>query len=405
MIIEAFMMKNVEYLGQVFTGIETVETMISLIQNKGSILEPSCGNGAFLLPLLEKYSLDSDKILKEIQAIELDIQVAPKIRNVKNMDFFDLPLTYQYDTIIGNPPYVKYQNILNTTKEKLNSKLFDERTNLYLFFIEKSILHLKDKGELIFIVPRDFIKASSAIRLNKFIAEQGTITHWIDLGDKIIFPGFSPNCVIFRFEKGNLTQKTLIDNELYNFKEMNGQIIFTKNEYPIMFSDLFFVKVGGVSGLDEIFLHENGNKDFVYSKTLETGKTRKMFYNIEAPELNEYKSLLLKRKIKQFNEQNWYLWGRNYFESNKKRIYVNAKTRKKSPFFLHDSLAFDGSILAIFPKYDIEDEELKELCNLLNQVNWKELGFICDGRFLFSQRSLEQSFLPKEFKKHIKNEA
>lgn len=398
-------MKNVEYLGQVFTERETVDKMISLIQNKGSILEPSCGNGAFLLPLLEKYSINSNNTLKTIQGIELDESVAPKIINVKNIDFFDLPLTYQYDTIIGNPPYVKYQNILQTTKKKLTSKLFDERTNLYLFFIEKSILHLKQKGELIFIVPRDFIKASSAIKLNKFIAEQGTITHWIDLGDKIIFPGFSPNCVIFRFEKDNFTKKTLIDNESYNFKEMNGQLVFTKNEYPIMFSDLFFVKVGGVSGLDEVFLNENGNRDFVYSKTLETGKTRKMFYNVEAPELNEYKSLLLNRKIKQFNKQNWFSWGRNYFESDKKRIYVNAKTRKKSPFFLHDSLAFDGSILAIFPKYDIGQEELKELCSLLNQVNWKELGFICDGRFLFSQRALEQSFLPEQFKKYIKKEA
>lgn len=403
--IEAIVMKNVEYLGQVFTERETVDKMISLIQNKGSILEPSCGNGAFLLPLLEKYSINSNNTLKTIQGIELDESVAPKIINVKNIDFFDLPLTYQYDTIIGNPPYVKYQNILQTTKKKLTSKLFDERTNLYLFFIEKSILHLKQKGELIFIVPRDFIKASSAIKLNKFIAEQGTITHWIDLGDKIIFPGFSPNCVIFRFEKDNFTKKTLIDNESYNFKEMNGQLVFTKNEYPIMFSDLFFVKVGGVSGLDEVFLNENGNRDFVYSKTLETGKTRKMFYNVEAPELNEYKSLLLNRKIKQFNKQNWFSWGRNYFESDKKRIYVNAKTRKKSPFFLHDSLAFDGSILAIFPKYDIGQEELKELCSLLNQVNWKELGFICDGRFLFSQRALEQSFLPEQFKKYIKKEA
>ena len=75
------------------------------------------------------------------------------------------------------------------------------------------------------------------------------------------------------------------------------------------------------------------------------------------------------------------------------------------PFFLHDSLAFDGSVLAIFPKYEVGHEELKELCNLLNQVNWKELGFICDGRFLFSQRALEQSFLPEEFKKYIKKEA
>jgi adenine-specific DNA-methyltransferase len=34
---------------------------------------------------------------------------------------------------------------------------------------------------------------------------------------------------------------------------------------------------------------------------------------------------------------------------------------------------------------------------MLNDVNWAELGFVCDGRFLFAQRSLENSLLPEDF--------
>ena len=30
-------------------------------------------------------------------------------------------------------------------------------------------------------------------------------------------------------------------------------------------------------------------------------------------------------------------------------------------------------------------------------VNWEELGFVCDGRFLFSQRTLETCYLPAVF--------
>ena len=37
-----------ENLGQFFTPPHIVEQMVNLIQNTGSILEPSCGNGAFL---------------------------------------------------------------------------------------------------------------------------------------------------------------------------------------------------------------------------------------------------------------------------------------------------------------------------------------------------------------------
>lgn len=48
------------------------------------------------------------------------------------MDYFDYE--EKADTIIGNPPYVRYQDILTTTRSKL-PKGFDNRSNLYLFFI------------------------------------------------------------------------------------------------------------------------------------------------------------------------------------------------------------------------------------------------------------------------------
>jgi adenine-specific DNA-methyltransferase len=83
------------------------------------------------------------------------------------MDFFDFPISNKYSTIIGNPPYVKYQDIIPETLRKISSNIFDERTNLNLFFIEKCIKHLKKHGELIFIVPRDFMKSTSAIKLNE----------------------------------------------------------------------------------------------------------------------------------------------------------------------------------------------------------------------------------------------
>ena len=75
------------------------------------------------------------------------------------------------------------------------------------------------------------------------------------------------------------------------------------------------------------------------------------------------------------------------------RIYVNTKTRNKKPFFLHPCKAYDGSILAIFPKFKVDSTMLQEICDKLNDTDWQELGFVCDGRFLFSQRSLENAML------------
>lgn len=374
---------NVEQLGQVFTPTHIVSEMLGLRRNFGNVLEPSAGNGAFF------------KQIPNCVGIEIDPTQVQE--GMLCMDFFDYPTSNKFDTIIGNPPYVRFQDILPATKKKLSMQLFDERSNLYLFFIEKCVNHLNEGGELIFITPRDFLKATSSLKLNKFIYENGTITDIIDLGDTKIFNGFTPNCIIWRFEKGNFTRKT---NIYQNFTFCNGQLLFTNNDYFVPFKSIFFVKVGAVSGADEIFTNEQyGNMDFVYSATYKTGKTKKMIFNTFHEILLPHKEKLLSRRIRSFDETNWWEWGRKHFVSKRKRIYVNCKTRHKSPFFLHHCNNYDGSILAIFPHNPDADVEL--LKDLLNQVNWEELGFVCDGRFIFSQKSLENCKLPSFFKEHI----
>ncbi|WP_095225928.1 class I SAM-dependent methyltransferase [Helicobacter sp. 12S02634-8] len=359
--------------------------MLGLMENYGSILEPSCGNGSFL-----------DHLPNHAIGIEIDPSVI-KNKNVKNIDFFAYGAENKFDTIIGNPPYIAHKNIPPNTKNLLMpyKNIFDHRSNLYLFFIFKSILHLKQKGELIFITPRDFLKLTAATKLNHFLYQNGTITDFIDLGDKKIFDNAQPNCAIWRFEKNNFTRKT---NILKNFNCHQGQITFTNASYPILFKDLFFVKVGAVSGNDKLFTHSVfGNEDFVCSHTCKTNKTKKMIYNQYHPFLEAHKQALINRKIRKFTQSNWWQWGRDYFKSDCPRIYVNTKTRNKQPFFIHPTKAYDGSILAIFPRFQTDSSLLKEICDLFNHTNWEELGFVCDGRFLFSQKSLENCSLGENF--------
>ena len=91
--------------------------------------------------------------------------------------------------------------------------------------------------------------------------------------------------------------------------------------------------------------------------------------------------------------------GRGYPENNRPRIYVNGRTRQSQPFFQHPCPHFDGAILAIFP-HD-SDIDLSALCAALNAVAWEQLGFVCDGRYLFTQRSLENAPLPEDFTRFL----
>lgn len=374
----------VEHFGQVFTPPAVVKQMLALRRNAGRVLEPSCGNGAFT------------RELPGCVAIELDSSVAPA--GTLQMDFFAYPETERFDTVIGNPPYVRHQDILPGTRARLDMSLFDARSNLYLFFIEKCVRQLNPGGELIFIVPRDFIKLTAARKLNAWLFEQGTITDFIETGDSSIFGPYVPNCAIFRFEKGRLDRRM---HDGRRFTLVDGQLMFLAGEYSLPLSEFFEVKVGAVSGADAIFTHPEGNMEFVCSRTHETGETRRMFFDVHNAHLAAHKEALLARRVAPFDESNWWKWGRRHHVSDAPRIYVNGKTRRARPFFIHPCTNYDGAILALFPKD--RQLNLEAARDLLNEaVSWEELGFICDGRHLFTQRSLQNCLLPASFKALLK---
>ena len=362
-----------ENLGQFFTPPHIVTQMVNLIENKGVIIEPSCGPGAFL-----------EQLPASTIGIELDKTIAHP--NALIMDYFDC--TIKADTIIGNPPYVRYQDIHPITVPKL-PKGFDNRSNLYLFFIEHSINLLKDNGELIFIVPRDFIKTTSSLKLNEKLFTTGGFTYWQEFGDEKVFSDASPNVAIFRWVKGKPhTIPVSIHNGYLSFSETEE----TK-EKKIFLNTLFDIYVGGASGANSIFIEETGNIDLVVSDTKKTGKTKKAHY-VTAPTnyLQNYKTTLLARKIKNFNESNWWEWGRKIRHIEGPKIYVNNKTRDLQPFFTNESGWFDGSILALIPKKD-NPYSIEILIEILNNTDWEAQGFLVGGRLIFGQRSLSNAYI------------
>ncbi len=393
---------DVAGLGQVFTPPAVVDVMLGLVRNCGRTLEPGCGNGAFLQHF--PFAL----------GIEIDPRHAPPGARV--MDFFALPEDEQFVTIIGNPPYVRFQDISPATRRLVRGSVLDGRANLYLFFIEKCLRHLRPGGELIFITPRDFVKATSAIPLNRLLFATGTMTEFADLGDSRLFDDAQPNCAIWRFQRDDFSRVTRYTQqgvaqglaglarlvwEERHFAESGGHLLFTRGDYRLHLSDIALVRVGAVSGADDLYASdEYGNRSFVFSATATTGKTRRMLWCEpgEPPPaiLLAHQERLIARRVRPFDESNWWHWGRTYHHSAQPRVYVNGRTRRAQPFFVHPCRNYDGSVLAIFPHDPQVD--VHALAAALNNVDWADLGFVCDGRFLFSQRSLEQSPLPATFR-------
>jgi adenine-specific DNA-methyltransferase len=88
----------------------------------------SCGDGAFLQHLRHAVGIELDPASARPAA---STSTSSPTRRAK-----------KFDTVIGNPPYVRYQDIAPATRALLRQDGFDERSNLYLFFIEKCVRHL-----------------------------------------------------------------------------------------------------------------------------------------------------------------------------------------------------------------------------------------------------------------------
>jgi hypothetical protein len=179
-----------------------------------------------------------------------------------------------------------------------------------------------------------------------------------------------------------------------------GQILLTRGIYSVPLASVFAVKVGAVSGADEIFANaELGNADFVCSKTAQTGELRRMIY------LDREGPIALAGAVQgtpagapgdEVRRVQLVEVGPPPSRFRRAAPLRQPEDAQPRPFFLNDCRNYDGAILALFPHR--RDADLARLRDMLNDVDWAELGFVCDGRFLFAQRSLEQALLPEAFR-------
>jgi adenine-specific DNA-methyltransferase len=281
---------NKDKYGQFFSKNPVIRNVIqSLIANKGTIMEPSVGEGDLIFGLESK------------EPVLIDFK--PKVREINNipvieMDFFSYPIENKFNTIIGNPPFVKYKFLDDSVKKnikhyefnkKTNPNGYNKKSNLYYFFIHKCIEQLEDNGELIFITPKEFMYNVGAITLRNFMFQNGTITHFVDCGEKKLFTDASvPSLCIFRFQKGTFLRETkfwetiesYVSKDEYVIKPMkisNDQFCFCDEDDTNTLSDFFDVKVGVVSGLDG-FYETDRVEDGVYIHKFRTNSGYKNYY-------------------------------------------------------------------------------------------------------------------------------
>jgi len=375
-------------LGQYFTSNECLLQNVKkfTLNTTGNILEPSCGAG-HIVDFLVKHGEHRNFTCIEIDTTieQLQIMSENKVKVIHD-DFLNVAVTTKFTTIVGNPPYVKRKG----------------KCNLYIEFIDKCVDLLDENGELIFIIPSDFFMITSASHVKKKLMELGSITHVHYPHDESLFKNAAQDVIIFRFQKGESKKPTDVNGVSKTLRFHNGNVYFIDNddiEY-IELSDIFEVKVGMVSGADKIFknnelgnisiMSANGSNAYILHNALPDDENVCKF-------LNFHKQDLISRKIRRFDESNWYQWGclRNvkFMESNKNTecIYCATLTRKKPVFKKGSVTYFDGSLLCLFPKCKMDLNKLIDYMNSDKFLN----NFFFAGRYKLGQKSLSDCHLPK----------
>jgi len=229
-----------------------LEKILKIYKNwllKLKILDPACGSGAFLNQalnfLIEEHKIIDDiindltnmplgifdtdvKILEnnlygvdineesvEIAKLSLWLRTAQKGRKLSNLnnnikcgnsliddpeiagekafdwqkEFPKIMANGGFDVVIGNPPYVKVQNLKHKEIDwfKKNKKVAYKRIDISLMFFELAKSLLNPKGLLSFITSNQFIVAEYGKNTREFLLNNFSFKTIIDFGDLPIF--------------------------------------------------------------------------------------------------------------------------------------------------------------------------------------------------------------------------
>ena len=203
------MKKDKQQFGQYMTPQLICDFMVEMIEHdkSDSVLEPACGDGAFLKSL-------KNHSFFNVKAYEIDQKIIDRNFNVQNESFVSSSIDEKFDVVIGNPPYIRWKNMENNLKKELeNSSLWNTYCNSLCdyssIFIIKSIEQLNPNGELIFITPEYWLSTTHSSPLRNYILSNGYISEIYHFNETPIFQDVTVSLIIFKFIKNKAQKRNL----------------------------------------------------------------------------------------------------------------------------------------------------------------------------------------------------
>ena len=390
--------KQDENLGQVFTSAILAKFMIGLLKASlkpySSILDPCIGPNTFFKAMNEDFSNCN------LKGIEIDISLiteeikkfyeSPNRTLIKG-SFFDLPITEKFDQIVQNPPYVRQElliegaNSKNSIRYNVSSLLstIPSQSNLYIYFLLKSILHLKEGGLMVAVIYDSWLYSSFGKFLKESFLKLGrleSIYHF----KKSAFDNVEVGATVIKFVKDNNHKKSISYiplndlNDLRTYNGLNANCIKLKQQELLTYS---FNNQSKINYKSNLFKELKS----IVSQPIQRGtsaviNSHFIFSKNELPELKPIVKDVSQIKTYTVKQENAYILAVNGSISNETKQYLESVKNEilKTP---------TQKFIAV--KRDIETKR-----------DWYKINLKATGNFIFNyylRNNIDFIYNPKKF--------
>lgn len=206
--------------GAFFTPSEIAEFLVhwAVRSSTDRVLEPSCGEAGFMLPaghrlrqlgtsmalmrrLLHGHDIHAASVAEANSLLSLHGYEA----RIETGDFFKRASEPVFDAVVGNPPYIRYQNFAGDSRAVALEAALRQGVRLnglsssWAAFTVHAASFLQPEGRLGLVLPAELLSVKYAAQIRQFLLRRFRSVRLV-LFDNLVFPGVLEDVVLLLAE-------------------------------------------------------------------------------------------------------------------------------------------------------------------------------------------------------------